>query len=68
MNKQNVEVLSDLIVFSQKFQTDLMIAKREGVRIANINVLTNEEQEKLDKAVEILKEACERTINIVLNK
>ena len=45
-----------------------MIAKMEGVRIANINVLTNEEQEKLDKAVEILKEAFERTINIVLNK
>ncbi len=45
-----------------------MIAKMEGVRIANINVLTNEEQEKLDKVVEILKEACERTINIVLNK
>lgn len=57
LNKRNIEVLTELIVFSQRFQTDLMIAKHEGMNISDVNVITDQEQYKLDESVEILKKA-----------
>lgn len=68
MSKRNIEVLTELIIFSQRFQTDLMIAKHEGMEIPNINVITDEEQYILDKAVEILKKASEQTKSMILIK
>lgn len=68
MSKRNIEVLTELIIFSQRFQTDLMIAKHEGIEIPNINVITDEEQYILDKAVEILKKASEQTKSMILIK
>lgn len=68
MNKRNIEVLIELIVFSQRFQTDLMIAKHEGINIYDINVLTDQEQYKLDESVEILKKASERVKSMMFLK
>lgn len=68
MNKRNIEVLTELIAFSQRFQTDLMIAKHEGINISDVNVVTDQEQYKLDESVEILKKASEKIKNMMLIK
>ena len=47
---------------------DLMIATHEGIEIANIKIITDEEQNKLDEAVIILKEASERVKSVIFNQ
>ena len=68
LKQQNIDILSDFITYSQVLQTDLMIARYEGCIIKNINMITDEEQNKLDEALEILKTASKRIQNSMFGK
>lgn len=68
MNEKNIKMLFDFIVFSKKIQTGLMIAKYKGINIDSINIISEEEQRRLNEAIEILGKEEKRIKTIILNQ